>query len=553
MKFRARCAPVLMVLAMSVAAADEPAPDMPADGRDAEPRALESVPHPDLASLEAGEREALKPAVRYFESRAGELDGQQLGQLYGWLGLHYFVREQMPAAEACLLNATSLDGANFRWPYYLAVLYERAGDPRKAAASYGYSLTQNPANPTARLKLGQIALELERPDKAEEQFRAVLAVAKEDPVALAGMGRAALQRDEFRAAADWLERALEGQPEAGILHGYLASAYRGLGDAERAEAHAARETDGALRIADPLLIFAEAFQEPPARLIERGDEALKAGNPDEAARMFGIAVTVAPGDIDAHLRLAQTLAALDRSAEAATQLEQALRIDPLHGAANYLKATQLEHAGQEKLAIGHYRAAANADAADLVSRARLGILLMRDGKHAEAAEALRKVVATEKAGADAWYFLGLAELAQGRCDEGGAALENAVRLSPSDPRALQSLSRVYSTCGSATAEQQAQSLVVAEELYQRYPGRHTSATLAMAMAANDRYEDAVELQTQAIFEAIKAEDEEGQRELYADMQRYQKGEPARRAWPEDSPIFMPPRLGAGQAQAQAAE
>ncbi|HUO82905.1 MAG TPA: tetratricopeptide repeat protein [Gammaproteobacteria bacterium] len=544
---RARSVAVWLLLGLPVAG---PAQEPPEDAPGGE---LVEVPHPDLSGLKAEIRETLKPAVEYFGSREKTLSGQALGQLYGWLGLHYFAHEQQDAAEACFLNATTLDSGNFRWPHYLAVHYDETGDHRRAAASYTYSLSLNPANPPARIRLGLVALELERPDKAEEQFELVLGAEENNAAALAGMGRLALQRNEPRAAIDYFERALDAQPEADQLHYQIALAYRELGEVDPAEEHLARRGERAPQIADPLLIFMQAFLQGPEAFIERGDEALKAGNPDEAARVFGVAAAVAPADIDARLRLAQTLAALGRSAEAHGHLEQALEIDPLHGAANYLKATQLEHAGQEKLAIGHYRAAANADAADLVSRARLGILLIRDGKYAQAAEALRKVVATEKAGADAWYFLGLAELAQGRCDEGGAALESAVRLSPSDPRALQSLSRVYSTCGSATEEQQAQSLLVAEELYQRYPGRHTSATLAMAMAANDRYEDAVELQTQAIFEAIKAEDEEGQRELYADMQRYQKGEPARRAWPEDSPIFMPPRLGAGQAQAQVAE
>lgn len=532
---------------------EEPAGEIEPASEIETPR-IEDVPHPDLEGLEPDERETLAPAVAWFDNRVFKLDDRQLGQLYGWLGLHYFVRGHDEAAEACLVNASSLDGGNFRWPYYLGVLYERSGDARRAAVSYGYSLAQNAANPPARLRLGLTALELERPDKAEEQFKQVLSVNENEAVALAGMGRAALERDEFQTAADWLERALEAQPEAVGLHEHLATAYRGLGDTERAETHTGRQGDVLPQIADPLLVLVEAFQEPPARFIERGDEALEAGNPDEAARMFGMAATVAPGDIDAHLRLAQTLGALGRGEEATAQLERALEIDPLHGAANFLKATQLEQLGEEQLAMGHYRAAANADSADLVSRARLGILLMRQGNHAEAEETLRKVAAAQETGADVHYFLGLAALAQGHCETGLEALESAARLSPNDPRVLQSLSRVYSTCPAATDEQEARSLEVAEQLYQRYPGRHTSATLAMAMAANDRYDDAVELQTQAIFEAIKAEDEQAQRELYTDMQRYRNGEPAARAWPEGAQIFAPPRLGGGrQARAEPAD
>lgn len=296
----------------------------------------------------------------------------------------------------------------------------------------------------------------------------------------------------------------------------------------------------------------QGFAECAAWYMKQGDEALRAGNPEVAAQMFGDAVSVAPGSIDSRLRLSQTLAALGRSTEAREQLEAALEIDPLHGTANYLKASALEQEGKEKLAIGHYRAAANADSGDLLSRARLAVLLMRQEKYPEAERQLRGIVEAQELSADAHYYLGLAALAQDECVDGIEALESASRLGPHDPRVQQALSRAYSTCPVSTEAQKRESLLVAEQLNQRYPGRHASATLAMAMAANDRFEEAIGLQTRAIFEAIKVDDKSGQRELYMDLQRYQNGEPASRAWPEGSPIFAPPLARAWPASQAAA-
>ena len=46
-------------------------------------------------------------------------------------------------------------------------------------------------------------------------------------------------------------------------------------------------------------------------------------------------------------------------------------------------------------------------------------------------------------------------------------------------------------------------LDAAEARYGASPGRDEAETLAMACAANGRFEDAVDFQTQAIFEALK--------------------------------------------------
>ncbi|CAN5214400.1 hypothetical protein BH24PSE2_BH24PSE2_02580 [soil metagenome] len=279
-----------------------------------------------------------------------------------------------------------------------------------------------------------------------------------------------------------------------------------------------------------------------AELIADGDEALAAGQAGEAARLYELAITSAPEDADARVRLARALAALDRRSEARARLEEALDLDPLHGAANSLKAAFFEGKGEETLAIGHYRAAVNADAGDLVSRGRLAVLLMRQESYAEAEAHFATIVKAQEASADAHYYLSLAAVAQGDCPKAMSAIGTASRLSPQDPRVLQTLSRVYATCPVATEEQQRESLAVARLLYDRYPGRHTAATLAMAMAAAGRYADAVEMQTQAIYEAIQAGDEWAQHAYYNDLQRYQSEQRATQAWSKGAAIFTPPLI-----------
>ena len=64
--------------------------------------------------------------------------------------------------------------------------------------------------------------------------------------------------------------------------------------------------------------------------------------------------------------------------------------------------------------------------------------------------------------------------------------------------------------------------------------------LAMALAANGRFEDAVALQRQAIEtspEQGMADDDE---ELTLNLQRYLNRQPSPRAWEPGHPVFSPP-------------
>jgi hypothetical protein len=63
----------------------------------------------------------------------------------------------------------------------------------------------------------------------------------------------------------------------------------------------------------------------------------------------------------------------------------------------------------------------------------------------------------------------------------------------------------------------------------------------MAYAANGQFQDAMDLQAQAIFEVIRdgQEPTQFQRET---MDRFRNGMMAERAWSEDDEIFVPPSL-----------
>ena len=64
----------------------------------------------------------------------------------------------------------------------------------------------------------------------------------------------------------------------------------------------------------------------------------------------------------------------------------------------------------------------------------------------------------------------------------------------------------------------------------------------MAAAANGRFDDAVDFQAQAMFEAVKAERRAETDWMQANMKRYQNKERALEAWSPDAEVYQPRRL-----------
>jgi Tfp pilus assembly protein PilF len=68
---------------------------------------------------------------------------------------------------------------------------------------------------------------------------------------VAALGQAALARGDAARAATLLEEALTIDPRALSLHAPLASAYRGLGQIERADSHSRRWKEADVPLEDP--------------------------------------------------------------------------------------------------------------------------------------------------------------------------------------------------------------------------------------------------------------------------------------------------------------
>ncbi len=506
---------------------------------------LELVPHPDLGQLKPEVRELLQPAVEYFTQQRATLEGRALGLAYGRMGINYLAHEQQEAAGACFRNAAILDPENPRWPYLVAVHYEETGFLDKAVDSYRASLILGKTYLPGYIRLGRVLLELNRLPEAEAAFQVVLNVDPDDAAALAGLGQVAFGRDEFDKAAGLFERALQEDPEASSLHYRLGLTYRALGQADKARAELDQAGERIPATDDPLLAFVRGHTRGAAHYLDAAAEAEAAGNSPVAIKLYEIATSIEPSNVDALLRLAELQGAAGEMDEAFMNFGRVLAIEPANARANYFVGTELERRGQETEARAYYEKALETEPQLVEPRMLLANGLMRSGEYELAGEHYAQVAHQLPGSVDVMYLLGMAWLAAGECQWANPVLLRAAGMAPADRQIMTALTRAYSTCPEATPEERGKALAAARALYDVQPDMDTSETLAMASAANGEFEEAVDAQAQAIFEALKNGAEDRLTWLQENMQRYQAQQPATAPWSAGAEVYRPEALVPG--------
>ena len=125
---------------------------------------------------------------------------------------------------------------------------QQQGDVEGALADYAEALALNPDNPTALLRRARLLLDVGQADAAEPLLRRAIDV-HGSGMANEMMGRIALQRGQYEAAADYFTASLEQSPRATVSLAGRARARQCLGDADgaRADYEAAARLDDQLR------------------------------------------------------------------------------------------------------------------------------------------------------------------------------------------------------------------------------------------------------------------------------------------------------------------
>ena len=155
----------------------------------------------------------------YMNNRAAELFAQgQVNDAYWW-------------ARAAIEQDTGF----FSSYNTLGIIYRRHGNPSEAEQALAYALERDPANTRVMSNLVPILNELGRVAEAKSLARRLEQLEPEPPFSFFNRGMVAVRSGDFKAAKDLFAKEVERAPYYHEFHFWLAVAYVGLGDIERAK------------------------------------------------------------------------------------------------------------------------------------------------------------------------------------------------------------------------------------------------------------------------------------------------------------------------------
>jgi tetratricopeptide (TPR) repeat protein len=155
----------------------------------------------------------------YMNNRAAELFAQgQLDNAYWW------------ARAAIAQDPRYLSSYNT-----LGVIYKRHGNPVEAERVLGYALEREPANTRVMSNLVAVLSDLGRVAESKALAGKLERLEPDPPFSFFKRGRAAVRDGDFSAARDLFAKEVDRAPYYHEFHFWLAIAYLGLDDVERAK------------------------------------------------------------------------------------------------------------------------------------------------------------------------------------------------------------------------------------------------------------------------------------------------------------------------------
>jgi tetratricopeptide (TPR) repeat protein len=382
--------------------------------------------------------------------------------------------------------------------------------------TYERRLRATPGDLETRVLLGHVLLDLGQIDQSMDQFQMVLGSDSLHVGAMMGLSEVltrildhetalslakravAVGRDaetlerlsiawlgigKLENAGSALVEAIEMDPARPSLHELLSGVQMARGDVAAAQASleraveldpASHQTNFALgsllcerlgRCAESLDLLQRAIALAPdsaSYKVAAGRALLQEGRIREALQEFSTAAERDPSAVEAHIGLGVSRARLEMHVEAATALERALELDPVHPAVRLQLASVYRHLGRnrdaEKQHAAHRQIEPHVTEIEqlrvLAQPGRnpgahfdLARLYARLGHDEGTVRYLRNGLALQPENARAWQNLGNAHVRLGRSGEAISAYRQALNLNPNYALAWYNLGTAYATGG----------------------------------------------------------------------------------------------------------
>jgi tetratricopeptide (TPR) repeat protein len=517
---------------------------------------VKPLPNPDLSKLPADVAKQLKETRAQFDKDKINLESEVLGAGYAQLGALYFRAGLLDIADIAFYDATQLAPKDARWLYLRGVLANAQKRASDARANFEAALALDQDYLPIRYRLSDTLIELGDLDGAHKLLADAYAQRKDIAVLPAMLGRLEIRQQHYAEAITHLTAALELEPQATALYKDLAAAYTAQGNASAAKDAQARIGTMQPNLADPLVAGISGGVAPSApavhgtplqqarQLMARRDFAGSLDKVEEALK-------AQPDDVEAIALAARLDALMMLTEDAQKAAARALKLQPQSASANLSQGMVYEFAGDDANARTYYQRAVQADPNLADARLLFGNSLMRNGNYAQAAEQYRRLVAIAPSNDNADARVAAALVAAGKCSDALADLNLKLEKRVQDGDLMQVFVRVASTCPAANEAERGMALDYAKALYKQRPDAGDSSALALAQAANGKFDDAQKTQAEAIFQAVRAGDGENAKMYRETMQQFAAKQVPDRPWPPAHRYFHPPMLTPPLASANA--
>ena len=521
----------------------DPPPDAPAADRpsavEPDPGAVEPVALPDLSTSAAPDslREQIREQHAALTGSDADADPAALGRAYGELGKLLLAAGRRDEAETCFRNARALAPRDRRWPYYLGHVYRLQDDPRQAAAAFEQAREIEPNDLPTLVWLADMHLAAGDAGDARSLLDFALALEPESAAVHLGLGRTAAARGDHFRALQHFEQASTLNPVASAISLELVAAYEQVGAPEVAEAHrqrlriaaragAALDTDIPLRPADPLLEEIGVLFDSAAAYERLGLQAFARGDFRRAAARLRRALDREPDDVDLRHNLGTVLAIGGDIAGAREQFEQVIARAPEHAPGHFSLGILLEEQLDPVTAMARYTTAVRHDPGHAEARLRLARLLRLSGRVDDAMAHYRRVSERDPDIFEAPFGQAMALVTLGRWADARDRLAEDMNRYPGTPAFPLSLARILAAAPDASVRDARQALEIVERMPEPQQRIDFGETMAMALAANERYDEAAALQR----EAMEAAPPPLAERMAATLELYEAGQPNRTPW-----------------------
>jgi len=309
--------------------------------------------------------------------------------------------------------------------------YEKKGDRKAALIQLKNAVAQSPENVDARLRLGNLYLELGDAPSADKELRKAASLGAPADKTLPQIARTLILQGKFKELLE--EITPEKAKGSAELLSRRGDAYLWQGEREKAK----EAYDAALAL----------DANSGDALVGMARHAAAGNDPESAKRFVEEATTRAPGHAEAWMTKGNLLRSMGNAKEALAAYDKVLEINPAHRSANVEKA--YVHIGTTDLAAAKadLEAAKKHWSGDLNVIYAQALLDYTGGKNAEARESLQKILKVAPEHMPSILLAGAVELNLGSNQQAEQHLRKYLETTPNNVYARKLLAQVLLKSG----------------------------------------------------------------------------------------------------------